>query len=170
MTTVFEKPFAKNNFINFRSNHPRYCFSGIVTSQVFRLIMICKNEEDFKFQKAKLFKKLLEKDFPGALIRKTKKPSFCLRLACLNRTITNREIKIRNLLNSSNSTTNLQPIRFVKRFEKSFNIERHVHTFLSSVWEWLPEEIKQRSFIITNKVKKKTYRITKTKSILKPDL
>ena len=78
-TSVFEKPFSTNNFINFRSNHPKYCFTGIIASQLCRFIMICKNEDDFNFQKTKFFNKLLEKDFPGALIRKTKKPSFCFR-------------------------------------------------------------------------------------------
>ena len=168
--SVFEKPFAQNNFISFHSNHPSYIFSGIIISQLHRFIMICTNEEDYEFQKQKFFKKLLQKNFPPSLIRKVKKPSFCFRSRYLEKTIKNKSNKIEQFLNPTSSPKTNTPIRFVKRFEKGFDIEQEVHAFIGSIWTLLPSKIQDRGFTITNKVKKKCFRIVNTKSITKPAL
>ena len=67
-TDLYRKPTDARSYLNFDSCHPPHCFSGVVTSQAFRLRRIINNDARLHFQLEEIRKDFIKCGYPERML------------------------------------------------------------------------------------------------------
>ena len=69
-TDLYIKPSNLQLYLNFNSNHPEPCKTGLVYGQALRIVERCTNGEDTEKHLLNLKKKLIDRDYPEEIVKK----------------------------------------------------------------------------------------------------
>ena len=67
---LFVKPSNLQLYLNYNSNHPEPCKTGLVFGQALRIVERCTNEQEAEKHLQNLKKKLIERNYPEELVKK----------------------------------------------------------------------------------------------------
>ena len=67
---LFVKPSNLQLYLNYNSNHPEPCKTGLVYGQALRIVERCSNEQDAEQHLQNLKKKLLDRKYPEEIVKK----------------------------------------------------------------------------------------------------
>ncbi|CAN7947414.1 unnamed protein product, partial [Ixodes hexagonus] len=67
-TTLYRKPTDSQQYLSFKSSHPRHCKTAIPYSQALRCRRICSNDDDLNKNLEQLKQAFHKRDYPTALV------------------------------------------------------------------------------------------------------
>ena len=76
-TNLFVKPSNSQLYLDFTSNHPKHCKTGIIYGQALRILERCSERDDANLHLENLRGKLLIRNYPEKVIDKQFKRALC---------------------------------------------------------------------------------------------
>jgi len=161
---VYQKPLNLYSYTHFNSNHPEYMKRSIIIGELNRYIILSSHQKDYTEIKKLFIKRLIDRGYHPAFIRKTKQPQYKNRWTMISKINKKRCKKIKYILNNKNyldlhkNDWNKQSnakdhFLFIKYCENTLDNEQKLKSYINDALDELPGDLRsKKNLLICNKV------------------